>query len=302
MKHTGLACKSTKSLFNSLIVVFTIMLVSPNLLSQPSCYKRTLKEVEENLIFNADEIDSICNNQIVWSKKHDYFGYEIHHNLYDDTGRITQKIMWNFLRVELSFRPAEDFPQYKSYHTEKYILTRIDTLNYNYIYVGNSMRELKFLDQEKERIVFEVLTNRIYPMEVSQANFYYEYKEDTLLIKKEEYDLNGQPRTEADSIWNKKLVRYRKPNRNLETSYIVRSINHNTLAIHSESIPLKPSINTGSYFHKGINCKVLLDEKNRMKEIDHYWLGKTVFLYQNEKLSSLAYYRSNKIYKQKVVE
>jgi len=291
------------------ITVFTSLLLNSNsyLLSQTSCFKRTLKEVGKNLFFCTDEIDSICNGLIVWSEKHGYFGYEIHHNQYDANGRIRQKVMWNYIRVELSFRPPEDFPQYKSYHTDQHTLTRIDTVKYNYILKNSSTKTPRFLDNKKERIVFELLTNRIHPFESTQVNFYYEYKEDTLLIRKEEFDWKGELKTDAiliDTTWRSSLVNKRKRIKiiNQENSYSVRLIDDKTLDIRSEKIPLKPSPHAGAYFCEGINCKVLLDKKYRVKKIDHHWMGKTIFDYDKDKLSSLTKYNRDKIYKQQTVQ
>jgi len=291
------------------IILTTLFVVffGTTLMAQSSCFKRILTENHMKIDFNTDQIDSICNGQILWSKKHGYFGYEIHNNLYDSQGRIIRKIMMNYLRVELAIRPPEDFPQYKAFHTDNHTLTRIDTLIFNYKKENLTVKP-NFINTEIETIVFDLLANRMYPMEVSRVDFHYEYIEDKLIIKMEEFDLAGQSKVESilnDTFGNSSQSALQKRVENLrrENTYIVGLISDNILDVKSEKIPEKPSLHSGiGDWTKAINCKVYLDSMNRVKKIDEYWRGKTIFEYHESRLFKQTVFRFDKIYQEKIVK
>jgi len=282
-------------------------LFSINLFAQTQCYQRTIEDVVENIHYNTIRIDSICNDKVMWSEIHDYFGYEIHHNNYDKHGRITSKSAINYLNKVHCFRPQEDFPQYNQYHSGDYTVTRIDTIVFNYLPDESNLKASNSYSKLIESIIFEIITDQIQHMETYRVDLYYKYIEGELVISKEEFSLNDNfikkntsKRFSANASRSKEDTNQTKkfPDENI---FVATLVDDNNLIIQSNKYPIKPSFNAGTFNNKGLRCKVKLNDDDKVIEVDKFWLGKKFYDYKIDKLISIQSTRNDKLYENKTV-
>lgn len=97
------------------------------------CYVRTISSMDYTGDNRLLEIDSFCDGLLVWKNESSLSGYEISEYEYNEHSVLERVLFRHYVHRACLFSNTDNFSAYKSYHTEHYVVTRIDTVIFNQI-------------------------------------------------------------------------------------------------------------------------------------------------------------------------